>query len=278
MRPTRIRQSLRLGAAILALASAVACASGTGRNSVPAGTSEPDKWLFERGTAKLNDKKWLDSREYFKRLVETYTQSQFRPDAKIGVGDTYLGERTPEALVLAANEYREFLTFYPTHSRADYAQYKLGLSHYLQMRAAQRDQTETREAIKELNFFVERYPDSALMSEVQGKLRECRDRLDEADYAVGLFYYRNKWYPGAIDRFQSLLKADPDYSFRDATYYYLAESLLKVKRDAEALPYYQRLVDEFQSSDYLRDAQKRMDELKNPRPAEAAKPAKGTAQ
>jgi len=70
--------------------------------------------------------------------------------AKLGIGDTYLGEGTSEALVLALNEFREFLTFYPTNRRADYAQYKMGIAHFRQMRAPQRDQTETRETIKEL--------------------------------------------------------------------------------------------------------------------------------
>src|SRR5207245_6275548 len=100
--------------------------------------------LFEKETTPLNQKKWLTAREFFKQVVETYTQSPFRPDSKLGIGDTYLGEGTSEALVLAINEFREFLTFYPTNPRADYAQYKLGLAHFKQMRAAQRDQTATR--------------------------------------------------------------------------------------------------------------------------------------
>ena len=57
-----------------------------------------------------------------RQVVENYPNSMHRPDAKLGVGDTYLGEKTAESLVLAANEYREFLTFYPTNPRADYAQ------------------------------------------------------------------------------------------------------------------------------------------------------------
>src|SRR5205807_9795890 len=117
-----------------------------------------DKFLFDRGNELLNQKKWLTAREFFKQVNETYTQSPYRPDAKLGIGDTYLGEGSSEALVLAINEFREFLTFYPTNRRADYAQYKLGLAHFKQMRAPQRDQTETREAIKEFEAFVERYP------------------------------------------------------------------------------------------------------------------------
>ena len=229
---------------------------------VPPGTSEPDHFLFDKGTAALNAKKWLTSREFFKQVVETYVQSPYRPDSKLGIGDSYLGEGTAEALVLAINEFREFLSYYPTNRRADYAQYKLGLAHFRQMRGAQRDQTETREAVKELQMFVDRYPNSSLMPEVRPKLREARDRLSQNDYMVGYFYFRQRWYPGAINRFKALLDQDPEYTGRDAVYYYLGESLVKQKREAEALPLYEKLVSEFERSEYLVEAQRRIAELK----------------
>src|SRR5204863_520773 len=183
----------------------------------------------------------LTAREFFKKVTETETASPYRPDAKLGIGDTYLGEGTAEALVLAINEFREFLSFYPTHGRADYAQYKLGMAHFRQMRHPQRDQTETREALKEFEAFVARYPSSSLLPEVKAKLREARDRLSDADYLVGYFYYRQRWYVGAVDRFQDVLKEDPAYTRRDAVYYYCAESLVKMKREAEALPLLEKL-------------------------------------
>lgn len=248
-------------AAVAALAACLgACASGAAKP--PTGTPEPDKFLFERGTQALNDKRWLVAREYFRQLVDTYPQSEYRADAKLGIGDTYLGEGTAESFVLAINEFREFLSFYPTHTRADYAQYKLGMAHYYQMRGPERDQTETKEAIRELETFVERYPNSSLMPEAQKSLREAKDRLDESEYQVGLFYYRARWYPGAIDRFKSLLDRDPGFTNRDAVYYYLGESYVNVGRPAEGLPYFDRLIKEFEVSEYLDDAKKRAAEVK----------------
>ena len=245
----------------MTITGAAACASRT-RNAVPPGTTEPDRFLFDKGTDALNKKKWLTSREFFKQVTETYTSSPYRPDAKLGIGDTYLGEGTSEALVLAINEFREFLSFYPTHKRADYSQYKLAIAHIRQMRAPQRDQTETREAIRELEAFITRYPNSSLMPEVKTKLREVRDRLSESDYLVGYFYYRQRWYPGAIDRLKGVLKQDPEYTTRDAVYFYLAESLIKVKLEAEALPYFEKLLQEFEKSQYIQETQKRVAELK----------------
>ena len=257
----------------VALGAALACATRS-RGLVPAGTTEPDKFLFDRGTEALNEKKWLTAREFFKQIVETYIQSPYRPDAKLGLGDTYLGEGSAEALVLAINEFREFLTFYPTNRRADYAQFKLAMSHFRQMRGPQRDQTESREAAKEFGAFIERYPNSSLMPQARAKLRESRDRLTESDYLVGFFYFRQHWYPGAIDRLQAVLKNDPEYSGRDAVYFYLAESLVNVKRQAEALPYYEKLVQEFEQSEYLPGAQKRITELKTQADTKASTSAK----
>jgi outer membrane protein assembly factor BamD (BamD/ComL family) len=103
-----------------------------------------------------------------------------------------------------------------------------------------------------------------LMPEAKARLREARDRLSESDYEVGFFYYRQRWYPGAVERFTSLLKQDPEFTNRDAVYFYLAEALVKGNRKAEALPYYQRLIEEFHQSEYLPGANKRLAELKGP--------------
>src|SRR5688572_10207194 len=115
---TRAHRLTAVAAAILTLAATVGCAGSSTR--VPVGTLEPDKFLFEQGTTSLNDRKWFTAREFFRTLVDTYPQSTYRADAKLGIGDTYLGEGGGEGFVLAENEYREFLNFYPNHKRADY--------------------------------------------------------------------------------------------------------------------------------------------------------------
>ena len=268
-----ILRNTRLIAIAVLLAVSVACGTHS-HGLVPAGTTEPDKFLFDKGTESLNAKHWITAREYFKQVTETYTQSAYRPDAKLGIGDTYMGEGTSEALVLGINEFHEFLSYYPTNPRADYAQYKIAMAHFKQMRAPERDQTETKDTVKEFDAFIARYPNSKLMPEVRTKLREARDRQSQADYLVGYFYYKQqKWYPGAIDRFKGVLKDDPSFTGRDAVFYYLADALSRVKRDAEALPYLQRLVEEFEQSQYLPLAEKKMSEIKANIDAAPAKPA-----
>src|SRR5580765_6382990 len=255
---------------LAALATVAAC--GPKKDVIPKG-NQPDKFLFDRGTEQLQEKHWLTAREYFRHILDSYPQSNLRPEAKLGLADSYLGEDTSESMTLAVNEYREFLTFYPTNDRADYAQFKLGMTHYKQMRSSQRDQTESKSAVQEFETFVERYPNSTLMPEAKEKLREARDRLSLHEYEVGVFYFKQRWYPGAIDRLKGLLKADPGFSTRDGAYYYLAESLVKVRLNAEALPYYEKLIAEFDASEYLQQAKQRRDELRGQLDAKPAAPA-----
>jgi outer membrane protein assembly factor BamD len=259
--PASARQArLRAFALLVMLVTSAAC--GGKKSGIPANTANPDRYLYDRGMAELKENNWINAREYFRQVVDNYPQSPVRPDAKLGLGDSYLGEKGSESLVLAANEYREFLTFFPRSDRADYAQYKLAMSHFAQMRAPERDQTETVAALREFQTFFNQYPNSKLTPEVRTKWREARDRLSRAEFRVGFHYYRVKWCPGAIPRFRGVLKDDPDFSGTDEVYFYLAECLARSDKKPEAIPLFERLLTEFSQSEHAEDARRRLDELK----------------
>lgn len=262
------RRAIGLLAVVLAL-SALVAACGS-KQAVPTlGQADADVFLYQRGTELLAKKNWLSAREYFRRLVDSYPQSRLRQDAKLGIGDSYLGEGRIESYILGANEFREFLQFFPSSPKADYAVYKLGYSQYKQMLKSQRDQTATHDTIREFQRFLESFPDSKYRPEVEKLYREARDRLSESEFNVGLLYYRIRNPLGAVNRFVELLKADPEYTRRDAVYFYLAETYVKMNLVPEALPLYDKLLKEFPKSDYRKKAEKRMAELK--KPADAGK-------
>ena len=252
-------------AAAVLLAAIGLAACGAERSQVPPGTAEADKFLFDRGQEELKERNWLRAREFFRQIVENYPQSPFRPDAKLAVGDSYIGEDTSESLLLAINEFREFLTFFPTNARADYAQYRLALAYSEQMLSPDRDQSPTRDTIKEVQVFLDRYPNSPLVPDARKLMREAKDRLSGSGLGIGMTYFRIKWLPGAIDRFREVLKTDPEFTRRDAVYYYLAESLRLTDTPAskaEAVTYYERLLKEFEKSEHIENARKRIAELK----------------
>ena len=49
------------------------------KSGVPANTSQPDRFLFDRGNEALKESKWLNAREYFRQVVDNYPQSPCGP-------------------------------------------------------------------------------------------------------------------------------------------------------------------------------------------------------
>ncbi|MCY4659877.1 MAG: outer membrane protein assembly factor BamD [Acidobacteria bacterium] len=261
-RPTR-PAPFAAGAACLALLAGAALGCGTPEPEITPATAEADRLLYERAEAAMEEESWSRAREYYVQIRDNYPQSDLRADARLSVGETYFREGTLASYVAAQADLREFLRLYPSHRLSARAQYLLGMVYFEQMRSPQRDQTETHEAIGEFERFIELAVtnptfaagvDDALLAEVRNRLREARDRLSDSSFVVGRFYYRNKYYPGAIDRFREILDDDPGYSRRDQIYYHLASSLAASDRGREALPMFERLVAEYPSTEFLEDA------------------------
>ena len=263
MRPTiiSIQQALltSIGVALL-LMSGIAC-TAEDPAALPPGTPEPDRYLFEHGSTLFEDEDWDKAETVFRRLVDVYPQSPYRFDGKLAIGDSLLSRGGLSSLVQAVNEFEEFLRFYPTHPRAAYAQFKIGVTYSEGMLASDRDQTSTKMAIEAFDLFFELFPDSDLLDEARKWHRTARDRLSEADFRIGEFYFNGGWYPGAIQRMRAVLADDPEYTARDAVYFVLGESLAMIGRGDEALPYLNQLVDDFEQSEYLEPARRRIAEL-----------------
>ena len=260
--PTRRRNSGIL--LVLALTATVAACAGTARvTDIPdVGDLEADRLLFERGSEAIDERDWARAREYFLQIRDNYPQSEYRAEARLQIGDTYEGEGSTESYVRALEEFQDFLSLYPTHPRAAYAQYKLGMVHFHQIRIAERDQTETLSAIAEFEAFLARFPsDHELVPQVRGGLRAARDRLGTHDFQIGVYYYSNANYAGAIARFRQLLEEDPGFIGLDGVYFYLASSLVDTTQVSEAIPYFARVLDEFPESEFAEVSALRLTEL-----------------
>ena len=162
----------------------------------------------------LNERSWLGAREYFRRLVDSYPQSTLPRRTPSSASATPTSARTAvESLILAANEFREFLTFFPTHPRADYAQYRLAIAQFKQMLEPERDQTATATPSGSCSVSVERIRTAQLIAEVAKLYREARDRLP----TVGVPGRRSSTTasdgtPARSTAFKTLLKDDPEYT------------------------------------------------------------------
>ena len=132
-------------------------------------------------------------------------------DAKLGIGDSYLGEGRVDSLhprrqrvprvpdVLPARRARR-LRAVPAGARAVEADAR--------RRSAIRRPRATRSASSRRSS--QTYPNSAATA--RGR-RSCtaqaRDRLSESEFRVGLLYFRSRWYPGAVAAVQGAARGRP---------------------------------------------------------------------
>ena len=131
------------------------------------------------------------------------------------------------------------------------------MSHFQQMRAPERDQTETSDALREFQVFFERYPNSPLTPEVRTKWREARDRLSQRRISRGFpLLPRRAGVPAPFRASAAVLKDDPEFTGRDEVYFYLAECLARTDKKPEAIPLFERLLDEFSQSEHVEEARR----------------------
>jgi outer membrane protein assembly factor BamD len=250
------------GALIRRLATAALLASivggCAGRNIDLEKLSSPsDEIVWQAGQKAVEDKDWTSARQYFRRIIDAFPQSQHQPDARIALADTYMKDGGPGNYVLAVSSYREFLTLYPSHPRSAYAQFQAAEAYYRQMNSPDRDQTATRQALDEYQRLLDLYPDSDQVELARERIHDCRQTLARSAFMVGYFYQRTrKAYRAAVARYEDILRNYPDYEQLDEVLYRLGEVLATVTRYAEARPHLARLIEEYPSSPFVDDATK----------------------
>ena len=263
---------VRLRAAACAGLLAAGCAHSGGPADLATLTSNSDQVIWEAGEKALKKHDYEAARQHFKRIIEAFPQSEYGPAARVAVGDAYFQEGGTANWILAVGAYREFLTLYPSHPRADYAQLQVAEAYYKQRNGPDRDQTPTQRALEEYQRLLDISPASPLAEQARARIAECRQSLARAEFLAGYFYQRTRQAcRSAIFRYEALLRDYPDYGRADEVLFRLAECLLEVGRSPEALPHLARLLKDYPTGEYADEARKLM-ETASQTPATPAPP------
>ncbi len=159
--------------------------------------------MYALGTQEYQDGRYKKAREYYTRLKEEHPLHDLAILAELGIADAYYSDKDyPEAEAA----YSDFISLYPTHEQVPYAIYQLGMCHFVQMGAIDRDQTETIQAKREFDRLMARYPQSKFVALAEEKNQECKKNLAEHEYYIGNFYFKQKKYEAALKRFETILR------------------------------------------------------------------------
>jgi outer membrane protein assembly factor BamD len=236
---------------------ALTAGCATGMADVSLLSSPSDQVVWEAAQKSLQKKNWVAARQYLRRLIDAFPQSQHQTDARIALADAYFDQGGIANYVLAASSYREFLALYPQHSRSDYAQFRVAECHFKQKNGPDRDSTATEEALAEYERMLDIYPQSSYVERARQRIHECRQSLARGHYLVGSFYQRARHaWRSAIGRYEAILRNYPDYEETDEVLFRISECLAAAGRYAEALPYLGRLEQEYPNGRFVSRAGK----------------------
>lgn len=227
---------------------------------------EPDRVLYERAMRDMQKSRFTVARLTLQTLINTYPDSEFLPQAKYAMAESFYREGTSTALTEAENGFKDYITFFPGTSLADDAQMKIAMAHVRRLEKPDRDRTQAFQAEAEFKSFIEAYPDSPLLNEAKQKLRDVQELLADGDAAVANFYFVKRDYPAALSRYKEILTKYPDYTHAPETLFNGAESLRKLGNDKEAATYYSRIATYYPLSARVDDARERLTAMKEPVP------------
>ncbi len=227
---------------------------------------EPDRILFERATSDLERNRLTVARLTLQTLINTYPDSEYLPQAKYMLADSFYREGTSSAMTQAEVEFKDYITFFPTSEQADDAQLMVAMTHVQQMEKSDRDRTQALLAEAELKYMIDNYPDSPLLDDAKRSLRAVQEVLADGVYRIGNFYLLRKSYPAATDRYKEVLTKYPDFSGSAEALFNLAEALRNNNNEPESAIYYARIVSEHPLSDRVRDAKERLTAMNKPIP------------
>ncbi len=202
-----VRASVLLAAMLLVLP---ACSTLSKLNPFGSGDEEevfdptkiPAEQLYGRGIDAMNAGNSKVAIKQFELVDQTYPYSTWAVNAQLMLG--FIAYKQ-QRYVEAISALDRFIQLHPSHRDIAYAYYLRSLSFYEQIADIKRDQRATQEAIGALNEVVNRFPDSSYARDAKLKIDLCRDHLAGKEMEIGRYYLDQHLYTAAINRFQRVV-------------------------------------------------------------------------
>ena len=150
-----------------------------------------------------------DKGERYEEAIRRYTDvknkypySNYATRAELAIADVYYKQ---ESYSEAQVSYQMFKELHPTDAKADYVQFRIGMSFFNQLPSTiDRDLTLANEAILNLSETIKKYPNSSFVSEAKEKRSAAIKMLAEKEEYIADFYFKREIYGSALLRYESL--------------------------------------------------------------------------
>lgn len=276
---------------LLSLVLALGC-TGSGANiditkPVTGEAATNAERAYKQGLQERGSSNYIEATRYFEWVRNNFPYSQYAALAELALADMAFDR---DDFAEAAVKYQDFVKSHPSHQKADYAAFRVGLAHYRDKPSDwfvlppshEKDQTPIREALDGLQKFTLSYPKSELVPEARRLVADCRERLAAHERYVADFYWKRGAWKGAAGRYVGIADTYGDLNdgrTRADALWRAAEAFRNAGEGARERGTLERLVQESGPRDpHHAEAQQRLARLPaTPQPAPEAAPQKPPA-
>jgi len=206
---------------------------------------------FQKAEDLMGHGNYEEARKVLEGIRSVDASQQYSTLARLRIADTYFDEELFEEAVM---EYESFLDTYPAGKYASYAQYKLAMSFFRQIKTADISYSVAQRALREFEKLRKNYPRNPYMEVTDERIKACQRLLAEYEFYVGSFYFKKGSYEAAARRFDGLLKNYPDSVQEAETLYYLGLSYKNLGKKEQAIDTLSALIGKFPSIKFSIDA------------------------
>ena len=171
------------------------------------------------GMDQYNSGWYKKSIDTFEKLKDWFPFSKYAILAELKIADSHYQLGQYEDAVYA---YESFENLHPRNEAIPYVIYQIGMCHFEQLSSSDRDQAPAHKAIETFQRLVREHPDSPYAARAREHINQCLKSMAEAEFRVGVFYYKSKHYRGALERFKRVITRYPDVGIHQEALLYIA--------------------------------------------------------
>ena len=208
--------------------------------------------LFTMGKKAYDDKKYIQSTNYFQAIVYNHGGESFVDTAQHYLAMSYFGNKD---YGVAAVEFNRLALNYPSSVYFENGIFMRAVCYYETSPGHQGlDQTEMLKALGQLEDFVIDFPESPLVVQARQYLALGNGRIAKKYYESGLVYKRIGGYTAAQKYFQIVLDDYTDSEQAPKSLFEIAEINLKLNKYPEARAGFDNFVTLFSGHELARKA------------------------
>lgn len=223
---------------------------------------------FSKGTELYEAGKYNKANKLFAQIVPGYRGKPQAEKLMFMYSNTFYMMKD---YYLSAYQFERFEDAYPKSEKAQEALFLSAKSYYELSPVYSKEQKETIEALEKLQLFINKYPESEYVSQVNDMVKELDYKLEKKAFEIAKQYNRVTDYQASIKSFDNFILEFPGTSFREEAMFYRLDSAYKLainsterkKEDRvnNAIAYYKAFKKSFPNSEHISEIEDMNSEL-----------------